>query len=154
MNAVHQPYVDRVFTIELDKKLASNAQKRFAYTKKVHVIQGDSKIVLQELLKDINEPCLFWLDAHYSGGKTACGDKSTPIEKEFEIIFGHKNVQQHLLLIDDARCFNGENDYPRLEDVEKSIENKFDDWILKVENDIIITYRQQTLRPKTIKCLK
>ncbi|MDD5318778.1 MAG: hypothetical protein PHF79_03110, partial [Candidatus Pacebacteria bacterium] len=62
-------------------------------------------------------PILFWLDAHFSGGKTAksvLGD--TPIEKELDIIFGSW-TNGNVILIDDARLFTGTDNYPSLDNL-------------------------------------
>jgi hypothetical protein len=67
--------------------------------------------VLLTVLQKLREPTLFWLDGHWSGGITAKGEKETPIVAECEAVLSHP-VRGHVILIDDARCFTGENDYP------------------------------------------
>ena len=52
----------------------------------VTIFQGDSATVLPKLLATIQEPCLFWLDGHYSGGITALGKSITPILDELQTI--------------------------------------------------------------------
>ncbi len=60
---------------------------------------------------------LFWLDAHYSGGDTAhAKDCETPIKEELKTILNDN--PKHIILIDDARLFVGENDYPKLLTIE------------------------------------
>lgn len=44
-----------------------------------------------------------WLDAHYSGGTTAKGKKSSPLKDELEIIKKHP-IKNHIILIDDVNC--------------------------------------------------
>jgi hypothetical protein len=92
-------------------------------------------------LKDVKEPCLFWLDAHYSGGSTAKGDFETPIMQELQCILGHQLAESHVVLIDDARCFVGRNDYPALDELRQFILGIYAGWIFEVENDIIRTHR-------------
>src|SRR5688572_15711107 len=77
----------RIFSFELDEKLAAQARERFAGDKHVEIIQGDSGKLLGDCLATINEPCLFWLDGHYSGGITAKGSLETPIKNELQFIF-------------------------------------------------------------------
>lgn len=101
-------------SIELSKELYEAACKRFDRYKNVKLVQGDSGQRLPELLKEINNPTLFWLDGHYSGGNTASAEIRTPISAELEAIFCHP-IKRHVILIDDARCFNGKNDYPYLD---------------------------------------
>ena len=135
------PHIKEIYSIELDEKHATNARKRFAGYPNIHIIQGHSGKVLPEILKKINKKCLFWLDAHYSGGSTAKADLETPIMEEIDCILRHPLAKDHVILIDDARCFVGENDYPALESLEQFIKKFFKDFIFEVKNDIIRGHR-------------
>jgi hypothetical protein len=88
------------------------------------------------ILSSINEPILFWLDGHYSGGETAKGEANTPILKELEFILRHP-IKNHVILIDDARCFIGENDYPTLRELAVFVSGINNELNFTVENDII-----------------
>jgi len=113
----------KLYSIELSEELASKAIKRFESIQKIKIIQGDSGIQIGKLIKDINQPVLFWLDGHYSGEfmyndefiKTAKGTLNTPIEKELQLILASE--QAHIILIDDARLFTGEMDYPTIKQI-------------------------------------
>jgi hypothetical protein len=106
----------QVHTIELDDTLARRAQERFAGTENVRIHLGDSGKILAEVLGGIAESCVFWLDAHYSGGDTARGEADTPILAELDAIGVH-GVRPHAVLIDDARVLGTDDAYPSLEDV-------------------------------------
>jgi hypothetical protein len=106
---------DEIYSIELDEVLCRNAQIRFAGLRNVRIVRGDSGDVLGEILSNVRQPCLFWLDGHYSGGITAVGARHTPIEKELMHISRHSFKRNHVILIDDARCFTGEGDYPSIQ---------------------------------------
>ena len=134
------PHIGRIYSIELDETHYQNARRRFAGYPNIHIIQGQSGEVLPQVLKTIDKPCLFWLDAHYSRGSTAKADIETPIMQEMECILNHPYAAKHLVLIDDARCFVGENDYPTLEALRELILKICPDWIIEVENDIIRTH--------------
>lgn len=111
---------EQIYSIELDHFLFQLATKRFKGFAKIHLFQGDGGVVLKELLPSINNPCLFWLDGHYSSGLTARGETETSIEQELSHIFNHPLCHKHVILIDDARLFTGEGDYPSV----LSLENK------------------------------
>jgi predicted O-methyltransferase YrrM len=113
----------RIFSIELDKKLFERAQKRFVKIKKVKIFHGDSSEILKRLSKKIDKKILFWLDAHYSGGITAKGNESTPIEKELEVILNSWK-KGSVIIIDDARLFNGTGGYPKAEKIIKLVSTK------------------------------
>ncbi len=103
--AICASHFAQLTTIELSKELHAAAVKRFADQPHIKVLQGDSASVIAETLTTLNEPALFWLDAHYSMGLTAKAEKNTPIVEEVISILSHK-VKNHIILIDDARCFH------------------------------------------------
>ena len=92
--------------------------------------------MLPKILSNLRDRCIFWLDAHYSGGVTAKGDLDTPIIKEIEIILEHP-IRDHIILIDDAQYFVGRNDYPKLEELEKYVLGKRPDLAFNVDGGII-----------------
>lgn len=132
-------YFNHIYTIELDNKLHQQAVHRFKRYSHISCLLGDSSKVLPEILNNINEPCLFWLDGHFSGGITAKGELNTPVNKELETIFSHQ-VKEHVILIDDARLFTGENDYPQIHELKSIVVEKWN-CNFQVENDIILIIR-------------
>jgi len=126
----------KIFSIELGVDLFNKAKTRFNNDKNVVIIQEDSGKVLPKVLLDLNEPAIFWLDGHYSAGITAKGDKECPIFEELDAIFNSKKFN-HILLIDDARCFNGDGDYPTIEKLTEYIRSKIEKYQVEVKYDII-----------------
>jgi hypothetical protein len=106
---------DRVETIELEPTLARLARIRFARTPTVHTHEGDSASVLPRILESLDEPALFWLDAHPSTDRTARGGP-IPLLAELAAIARHP-VDGHVVLVDDLR-FLGTNGYPSREQIE------------------------------------
>jgi hypothetical protein len=86
-------------------------------------------------MNELNEPAIFWLDGHYSGGFTAMGEKETPVYEELKIIFSNK--QDHVILIDDARLFNGNDGYPTFDDLKIFIHQHYPQQLIKVSDDCI-----------------
>ncbi len=134
---------EHIISIELDKELYENASNFFRKDKHIEIIQGDSSKVLPEILKNINQSCLFWLDGHYSGGITAKGELSTPIVSEISFIKENavSNNIDHVILIDDARDFNGTDGYPTIKEFEKFVNELFPDYLFKVQDDIIVIHK-------------
>lgn len=131
----------RVYSIEISPELAHKASRRFAADANVRIIEGDSMVALKDLLPEIREPALFWLDGHYSGGITGKGEKETPITEEVDAIFA--TPYPHVVMIDDARCFGTEKDYPTLDALKSHILALRPGADILVENDCIrITPRQ------------
>ena len=126
-----------LFTIELNEDLWKRAKNRLRAYPHIQICQGDSCKVLPEILKVISDQaCLFWLDGHYSGGITARGPRETPIVQELTTIFAHR-VKDHVILIDDARCFDGTHDFPTLERLHELVEHERPDYAFSVINDVI-----------------
>jgi hypothetical protein len=125
----------RIYSIELDPHLAEAARARFAPFPHVTILQGDSAKMLPLVLREIDRPCLFWLDGHYSEGITARGDRVTPIVQELEAVLAHP-VRGHVLLIDDARLFDGTDDYPTQQEVERIL-SRHGAWMMECRDDII-----------------
>jgi hypothetical protein len=130
-------FFNKSFSIEVYPPLAEAARKKFKDNPKITIVEGDSSEVLPRIISDINEPIFFWLDSHYSGEGTGKGLRETPIVREMEIIFSHP-VKGHMILIDDARLFNGSGDYPGLNEFHEFIKLKNPDLRFEVNNDIII----------------
>ena len=126
----------RIVSFELDQTLATQARERFANDNHIEIVQGDSGKLLGEVLANINEPCLFWLDGHYSGGITAKGALETPIKNEVAAILSHP-VDGHVILIDDARCFTGENDYPTINELQNFVAERKPNHKFSLEHDVI-----------------
>ncbi len=115
-----------VYTIEIDRDLFERASARFKNNARIRVLHGDSKRVLPDLVKEIQQSCLFFLDAHFSGDHatnwkksrwrgyrvdTGCaGDRPTaenqvPLFEEIKAI--HDGLRSRCLIyIDDADEFD------------------------------------------------
>jgi len=126
----------QIYSIEIDSDLYMKAKDRFANVQNIHTIKGDSSKVLPDILTSIRQLCLFWLDGHYSGGITAKGDLDTPILEELKHIFAH-TIKDHVILIDDARCFIGQKDYPTIKTLREFVAKERPNWVFEVKDDII-----------------
>jgi hypothetical protein len=127
---------DKVISIELGYELFKKAEKRFKNDKNVKIIHGDSGKILSEVMCSIDEPVIFWLDGHYSSGITARGDKDCPIFEELDSIFNDAE-HKHIILIDDARLFVGQWDYPTIDVLKDFISSKSVEYDIEVKADII-----------------
>ncbi len=132
-----KPFFKKIISIEVFPEFVNSAKEKFKRDDNIEIIEGDSGILLSKILFDINEPVFFWLDGHYSGEGTGKGALETPIIKEIESILNHK-IKNHLILIDDARCFNGTSDYPKLEDFFNFVKRLNPSVSYEVKKDMII----------------
>ncbi len=136
----------RIYSIELQEALYRRAARKFSRYGHISILQGDSGEVLATLLRSIGEPCLFWLDAHYSSGaafKTARGTVETPIVTELTHILSHPRAAEHVILIDDAREFTGANDYPTIAGLATLVREHQPGFALEHRDDIVRIHRSE-----------
>jgi len=127
---------------EVDSLIRSDAEITIATdelltVKNVKIIQGDSGDIIGELIREIKQPALFWLDGHYSAGDTAKGEKSTPVLKELKHILSAKDLR-HVILVDDARAFGKAEDYPSLEELQ--------DFVISLRKNVEIINKDDIIR--------
>ena len=127
---------ETIYTIELSPMLAAMARTRFRRHPHIKVVEGDSGEKLAELLPSLQFKTLFWLDGHYSAGVTARGSSDCPIYAELRSI-ADLCLVPYVILIDDARCFGSDKDYPSLRDLEAFVRSALPSHYMGVNNDII-----------------
>lgn len=130
MVAATQGIFREIHSIELDYVLYKHAKWRFRKFPHINIHHGDSGVILRGVLSPVSEPCLFWLDAHYSRGITARGEP--PVRGELKAILAHPHATDHVVLIDDARSFGSEG-YPTLDELQKLAPG----WVLEEKDGII-----------------
>ncbi len=128
-------HFQKLFSIELNEELFYAARAKFTRDPQVQLIQGDSGVKLREVAVSLNEPALFWLDAHYSRGKTSGGDADAPIIKELSCLTTRQFTD--VILVDDARLFGLKSDYPKLEIIRQFAARHWPQHNFTVESDII-----------------
>ncbi len=131
---------EKIISIELSKELYEAAKKRLRNYNNAEIINGDSGKLLKQIISRITEPAIFWLDGHYSGFETAKGDLDTPITQELDAILD-LNLN-HIILIDDARLFVGQNDYPKIDELKAFVAAKKNNYEFNIEDDIIRIYKK------------
>ena len=122
MIAAVQDACEEVYSIEVDSALWKQAIERFRGKNHIKILQGDSRVILPQILLEISRPCLFWLDAHT--------DTDSPVLAELDAI-ANSDLKRYVILIDDARMFRG-NGWPNLSDVMRALPE------CHIENDMIV----------------
>lgn len=126
---------DRIYSIECVPELARQAARRFDRNPRIRILEGDSALVLPELLKSLAEPALFWLDAGYWGWEHLRRDPER-LSAEVEAILGY-SVRTHVILMDDARMLNGQNGALTLAEFQSRVASRFPDRRVGVLHDIV-----------------
>ncbi|HLW98310.1 MAG TPA: hypothetical protein VKR82_06670 [Candidatus Acidoferrales bacterium] len=135
MVAAMRSHFDRIDSIEQNPELAQRAAKRFGRFPQIHIHQGDSQSVLPELLKSLNQPALFWLDAGYYGWAGLQGVQQR-LGVELEAILRHR-LSGHVTLMDDARGLSGENGALTVAELTQRVANEFPGRRVEVAYDIL-----------------
>jgi hypothetical protein len=135
MVAAMKDHFERIYSIECDPGLAREATRKFERDSRIRILEGDSARVLPGLLKSIAQPALFWLDAGYWGWENLQRDPRR-LSIEVESILAHP-VQGHVILMDDARCLNGENGALTLAEFESRVMQRFPGHAVEVKHDIV-----------------
>ena len=96
-------HFQKVFTVEFAKHIYESTSSIYSHVKNIEFLWGHTKDQLKFIVPQLNEPALFWLDAHWMGGGTAGENDECPLLEELEII--NNSEWEHFILIDDARLF-------------------------------------------------
>ena len=142
-------YFEHIYSIELHQPFYDKATERFSADEHVEILHGDSATKLKDVLAGLNEPALFWLDAH--GGaeaKTDTGELPAPVMAEVTAILAHSQVSDHLILLDDVHTFRrnvkwGVGVWAEIEQLRQQWLAKHPDWIWQVEDNILRIYRKR-----------
>lgn len=96
-------HFEKVYTIEKSEHFYQQTRKKYEHLENIDFIYGDSRNELKKLVNKLDGATLFWLDAHWSGGKTYGDTDQCPLIEEIEII--NDSRFDNFILIDDARLF-------------------------------------------------
>ena len=130
-------HFSEVYSIELAKHYYQAAVEKFKSARNVSFIQGDSAVQLEKLLNSLPKvPTLFYLDAHFSGGKTV-GRDHLPLQAELKTILGSK--VEGIVLIDDCVPWW---DYGIPEIAEKTVLEYFPNWQFEIKAGMGRVWRQ------------
>lgn len=96
-------HFDQVYSIEAAVNFHREASQRHARLRNIRFLHGESQTLLPRVIAQLDQPALFWLDAHWSGGATWGKDNECPLLDELATI--NDSPFDHVVLIDDARLF-------------------------------------------------
>ncbi|MET0390735.1 MAG: class I SAM-dependent methyltransferase [Polyangiales bacterium] len=129
------PHFEHVYSIELHPQLHAQAQRRFRNAPHVKLLHGNSADVLPQVLRELDQPALFWLDGHFSGPDTARANVDSPLREELSAVLSH-HVPGHVVLIDDARLLALPS-YPSLSDIRQQVAACRDPRRVELADDIV-----------------
>lgn len=99
----------KVYSIEPEPTLCSNARHRLQHLHNVEILNGTSEDLLPSLVPTLQGEVSFWLDGHYSGNGTYKGPHDTPIAFELAVVAANLHrMTRVVVMVDDVRLFTGE----------------------------------------------
>jgi hypothetical protein len=126
-----------LISIEVNEALYLKACDRFKGDANVRIVHGDCVREMPVILSQIQEPAVFWLDGHYSGGETGLGEVEDPILISLDQIAVHP-VKDHTIFVDDARTFDGREGRPDISEVFNRLKKINNQYVIRVMSDIIV----------------
>lgn len=138
-------FAPAVTSLEPAKELYDRAVQRLAHLPHVTILNGTSEEIFPDLLSTASGNMNFWLDGHYSGGKTFQGKTNCPVPQELAAISANlDHMGDVAVLIDDVREFlpdiSSSPDYPPLDDLVQWARDHDMRW--RIEHDIFIAVRR------------
>lgn len=114
----------RVITIEILPEYIDKV-KNISTHSNIEYILGDSRDILPNVLENLNESAIFWLDAHNTFQYFGSTEDDCPLLEELDAIFDHieKHYNQHFIFIDDLNSF-----LPKEEKIDQS-EGDLKNWV-------------------------
>jgi len=104
---------EKIISCDIIEERYEQASKLFENDNRVKVFFGDSRIVLPEMLKEVEEDnILFWLDAHLPNYSPLKGDRKftmgeiLPLRDEFDIILKNRDCSSDVIIIDDLCLYD------------------------------------------------
>lgn len=129
---------DAIYSIELSEHYWGKCCERFECSNHISLCWGDSREHLPGIIEGLTDKAIFWLDGHYSGGVTALPDDGciTPVLDEVRIALSDERFR-HVVLIDDARCFDVEAGWPHRVGLIECVRRYSPDADIAVVDDIV-----------------
>lgn len=101
---------ERLVSIELSLAYHESAIANLEEFANIELHLGDSERLLPGIIDELTEPALVFLDGHYSGPGTGRGKADTPVRAELDVVCSHDLA--HVVVVDDARLFGVDPEYP------------------------------------------
>ena len=150
-----------IHTFELNERWYKKAVSKFKDRRHINCHYGDSAEGMKKILRNISDPIVFWLDAHYCGPETSFGIEEVPLLRELAVIAPRK--QKDIIIIDDVfllgrrRTFEYENISPfecnweniTIESIKTAIHWTPNSLMVRHDNNLLLIFTNLTM-PDTL----
>jgi len=127
----------QIYSMEISEEYTRRAIERFKGQDHIHIINGNSRYDLYNMIEPIDKEITFWLDGHWSGGHKNIGtdpEYKCPVLFELEQIRQHP-IKTHTIIVDDMRLMDNSHFLVTQQEIEKKILEINPDYTLKYYND-------------------
>ena len=128
-----EKYFKELHTIEIKKELYNKTKSKYNGDK-IHFYLGDSSTMLKNVVSNLKEKTIFFLDGHWSKGITGRGEKDCPLLEELSIINQYFD-KEAIIIIDDYRDFGRK--WTTAEGRRLAPENPTCDWSSITKNNVL-----------------
>lgn len=135
---------NKVHSLEASPKYFKISSDKLKNFQNITLHFGISTDVLPNILKNLNGPSFFWLDAHWSGGDTFRGNSECPLIQEIKLINSY--FDDKFIFIDDAHMFlslppppHNPNDWPKIDEVVFELQTSSTKNYILIYDDVIIS---------------
>lgn len=95
---------DKVWSIETDEELHKTAKERTKHLTNTNLLLGSSLSQLPVIMERLDQPTLFYLDAHWCGGEPT-EKPQCPLIDELQTLWRRFSDFSDVVVIDDANMF-------------------------------------------------
>ena len=135
-------HFSEVITIENFKSTYETTWTKYRHLENVRFFHGHSALLLPDLLREIREDAVFWLDAHWMGSGSYGESDECPVLDELRAL--NQSPACHFILIDDARMFlappplpHRRDQWPAISEVITELARK--DRYTVIDDDVIVS---------------
>lgn len=108
------PHAERIISVEIEPRLHQAAKRRFAGAPNVELHLGDSAELIPQIVAELDEAPLLWLDGHFTGGvNSEPGEAIEPAPMILERL--GVCPPGTTVVVDDIRLFGRDNGFPSVD---------------------------------------
>jgi glycosyltransferase involved in cell wall biosynthesis len=128
----------RIISVEVEPKLFADAQRKFEGVANVELVLGDALHVIPEIVAQLDDPPLIWLDGHFSEGVTGSGDEIEPAASILARLGAVGAPVGTTIVVDDLRLFGLHPDFPGLDELVQRARQGFPEARIRVGLDSLV----------------
>jgi glycosyltransferase involved in cell wall biosynthesis len=132
------PHAARIISVEVEPKLFADAQRKFLGVPNVELVFGDALHLVPEIVDQLEDPPLIWLDGHFSEGVTGSGDEIEPAASILARLGAVRTPAGTTIVVDDLRLFGEHPDFPGLDELVQRARQGFPEARIRVGLDSLV----------------